>query len=169
MPRQGHSLLREGLVAGGLGAAAVAVWFLITDFAQGRPLSTPSILGQVVLFGITDPAVSPVQTGPLIAYTLLHVGAFILFGIAVTHLFHLAMTSALARFALVAVGVVFELFFFMLTFMLFAGTSYLFPWWSVLVANTLALLAMGYYLVGRHQGLRHSFRQEPLGAEEGTR
>lgn len=39
-----HDLRREGLVAG-------AIWFFLTDFAQGRPLSTPSILGQVILGG----------------------------------------------------------------------------------------------------------------------
>jgi hypothetical protein len=49
MSRQHHDLFREGLITGMVGAAAVAVWFLITDLIQGRPLSTPSILGQVIL------------------------------------------------------------------------------------------------------------------------
>ena len=74
------------------------------------------------------------------------------------------MASALARFGLMIVAVVFELFFFMVTFMLFAGTLYLFPWWSVLTANTLALLAMGFYLRARHPSLSRRYASESLGA-----
>ncbi len=163
MPRHHHDVLREGLITGVLGAAAVAGWFLVTDLVQGRPLSTPSVLGQVILYGITAPTVTPAETGPVVAYTLLHLGVFVLFGILVTQLVHLAMYAALARFALMAVAVVFELFFFGVTYMLFAGTSYLFPWWSVLAANTLSLAAMGYYLAQRHPGLRHQYAREALG------
>ena len=159
-----HDLLREGIIAGFIGAFAVAGWFLITDLLQGRPFSTPSVLGQVILYGITDPVVSPPVAGPTIAYTLLHFGAFALFGVAATQMVHLAIASALARFGLMIMAVVFELFFFMMTFALFAGTSYLFPWWSVLAANTLSLLAMSYALFRRHPGLKQQFEREPLGA-----
>jgi hypothetical protein len=160
-----HELLREGIITGAIGAVAVASWFLVTDLVQGRPLSTPSVLGQVILYGITDPIVSPPMAGPVVAYTLLHFGAFALFGILVTHLVHLALSSSLARFALMTLAVVFELFFFMVTFALFTATSSLFPWWSVLAANTLSLVAMSYALVQRHPGLRGEFRREALGAE----
>jgi hypothetical protein len=163
MARHRHDLLREGLTTGIIGAVAVAGWFLIADLAQGRPLATPSVLGQVILYGRTAPVVTPVEFGPALAYTLLHVGAFVLFGIGVTELVHLAMTSPLARFGLMIVAVVFELFFFLVTFTLFAGTV-LFPWWSVLAANSLALLAMGYYLATRHRSLGRRFAGEALGA-----
>ena len=33
--------LREGVIAGLIGAALVAVWFLIYDAASGRPFRTP--------------------------------------------------------------------------------------------------------------------------------
>jgi hypothetical protein len=164
MTQHRHELFREGLLTGAIGAAAVAVWFLITDFAQGRPLSTPSVLGQVILFGSTTPVVTPVQTAPLLAYTLLHIGAFVLFGIAITQMVHLAMSSPLARFGLMMLAVVFELFFLIMLYAAFNATSYLFPWWSVLAANTLSLLFMGYYLKRNHPGLRHQYQKEPLGA-----
>ena len=164
MTRHRHDLLSEGLMTGILGAVAVAGWFLIIDLIQGRPLATPSVLGQVILYGRTAPVVTPAEIGPALAYTLLHIGAFVLFGIGVTQLVHLAMSSPLARFGLMIVAVVFELFFFMLTYMLFAGTLYLFPWWSVLTANTLALLAMGYYLAGRHRSLGRRFAGQALGS-----
>ena len=162
--RHRHDLLREGILTGALGAAAVALWFLAIDALQGRMLATPSVLGQVILFGISDPDISPIQIGPVVAYTLLHVGAFIGFGIAVTHLVHLAMYSPLVRFALMMVAVVFELFFVMVTYALFKGTDNMFPWWSVIAANTLSLGVMSLYLLRRHPGLKRQYQREPLGA-----
>jgi hypothetical protein len=159
-----HDLLREGIITGLIGACVVAGWFLFTDLLQGRPLSTPSVLGQVILYGIREPVVSPPIMGPTIAYTLLHFGAFALFGVAATWMIHLAMTSPLARFGLMIMAVVFELFFIMMTYAVFTGTSFLFPWWSVLAANTLSLLAMSYTLFRRHPGLKQQFQREPLGA-----
>ena len=159
-----HDLLREGLITGLIGAAVVAAWFLVIDLVQGRPLSTPSVLGQVILYRLTTPVITPPDTGAVIAYTLLHIGAFVLFGIAVTQLVHFAMSSPLARFGLMIVAVCFEVFFLIMTFAVFKGTSSLFPWWSVLAANTLSLLAMGLYLKRSHPGLRHQYEKEPLGA-----
>jgi hypothetical protein len=37
--------LRDGLIAGLIGAALVAVWFLIYDAAIGQPFRTPALLG----------------------------------------------------------------------------------------------------------------------------
>ena len=35
----------EGLVAGLIGAATIAVWFFILDLYNGRPFYTPNVLG----------------------------------------------------------------------------------------------------------------------------
>ncbi|PYN49534.1 MAG: hypothetical protein DMD95_00925 [Candidatus Rokuibacteriota bacterium] len=43
-------LYQEGLIAGLVGAATVALWFLVIDSIQGRPLYTPTVLG-TALFG----------------------------------------------------------------------------------------------------------------------
>ena len=43
-----RSVLKEGIVAGLIGAAAVAVWFFVFDLARGRPLLTPGLLGALV-------------------------------------------------------------------------------------------------------------------------
>jgi hypothetical protein len=163
VPRHHHSLVREGFLSGIIGAAVVAVWFLVSDFVQGRPLSTPSVLGQVVLYQSATPTVSPAEPGPVLAYTLFHLGAFVIFGILLTQLVHLAMSSPLARFGLLVIAVCFELFFVFMTYAVFHETSYLFPWWSVLAANTLSLGAMGIYLYRRHPGLRLQYQREPLG------
>ena len=50
---------KEGLVAGGLGAAAVAVWFLLYDTVAGAPLRTPALLGAASSRGCAIPPRSP--------------------------------------------------------------------------------------------------------------
>ena len=42
---------KEGFVAGLIGAATIAVWFLILDMIQGRPLYTPTVLGTALFRG----------------------------------------------------------------------------------------------------------------------
>ena len=56
--------LREGVIAGLIGAALVAVWFLIYDAASGRPFRTPSLLGAATFQGVTDPATVPTAAQP---------------------------------------------------------------------------------------------------------
>ena len=44
-----HSIAREGIIAGVLGATAVAVWFLGIDSLYATPLATPAALGRGLL------------------------------------------------------------------------------------------------------------------------
>ena len=50
-----HSILREGAVAGIIGATVVAVWFLVVDMVSNELFHTPDLLGRSVLsiFGST--------------------------------------------------------------------------------------------------------------------
>ena len=41
-----HTILRDGIVAGVLGATAVAAWFFLVDLILGRPFYTPIGLGR---------------------------------------------------------------------------------------------------------------------------
>ena len=69
---------REGVGAGLLGAAAVAVWFLVLDLLKGKPLITPSILGEVVLLRNATPSLDVVNARAVIGYTALHLAAFMI-------------------------------------------------------------------------------------------
>jgi hypothetical protein len=162
--RHHHSLLREGFIVGVLGAFGVALWFLILDLIAGRPFFTPSVLGQVLLFGRTTPDTASVDTTAVAAYTCLHFGVFVLFGIGVTQMVHWAIVNPLARFALLMIFAAFEVFFYGFIHMLSAATGGLFPLWTVLGANTVAALLMAAYLWVRHPSLRRRLQEEPLGA-----
>ena len=81
MRGKGARILREGVVAGLIGAVVVALWFLVFDVARGRPLLTPALLGAAVFYGVNNPIGLHVQPSLVLGYTVIHGLAFIAFGI----------------------------------------------------------------------------------------
>jgi len=164
MVRHHHSLFREGVVSGSLGASAVALWFLFLDIViQGHPLFTPNLLGQLLFFRGTPVDTESLNGGAIVAYTFLHFGAFVLFGLGLTELIRLAARHHIWRFAMVIVVAVFEVFFVGFSFIFFAGTPVTFHWWTILVGNTLALAVMGSYYYLRFPSVRRGLSREVLG------
>ena len=100
--------LREGIVAGLIGAAIIAVWFLIYDAARGRPFRTPALLGAVLLHGLRDPADLIVTPRLVLEYTLVHSVLFVLFGWAAAGLFTLADRDRHVLFAAFMLFMCFE-------------------------------------------------------------
>jgi hypothetical protein len=163
MTRHHHSLLGEGTDVGLLGAVTIAVFFLLLDTLQGRPFYTPNVLGQIMILGQVRPDPTQLDFGSILIYTVVHFSVFALFGIFVTELVHLAMRESIFLFALMMLFVVFELAFYAFTYVFFAATRELFPWWQILLANLLASAVMGGYLWWKHPALRRELRQHPLG------
>ena len=159
-----HSVSEEGTWIGLIGASVVAVWFLIRDVMAGHPLRTPSVLGQVILMGIDTPNVTGLDFTAIVLYTAAHVFVFLLLGIALAHLVRWSVRNHFVRYALLQVFLAFELFFCLVLLVYREQTQELFPLSSVLVANTLAALAIGLYLWRQHPELRQSVRETPLGA-----
>src|SRR5688572_14869239 len=83
MAAEEHRTIREGIVAGVLGASAVAIWFLILDTASGRPFYTPQMLGASMATFFGAPGTGhPIPL--VLGYTLVHFAAFILVGLIVS-------------------------------------------------------------------------------------
>lgn len=143
--------VREGIVAGVLGAAAVAILFFVIDVANGRPLWTPHALGAALFLGSVaapDAAVSPSLIG---GYTVIHGWVFV--SIALIVAFWLSGTELRqerrgARILAVAAAlfVAFSVTFFV--FGLLRGPDAARPFavgWLVLT-NVLAALVMATWL-----------------------
>jgi hypothetical protein len=163
-PLQDEPLREEATWVGLIGAAVVALWFLVNDGLAGQPLRTPSVLGQVLLLGETTPDVGSLSFIGIILYTAVHFALFLGFGFAVAYLVRWAVKDHIVRYALLQVFLAFELFFVFVVLMLREETQALFPVWSVLVANTLAAAGMGYYLWHHHPDLQQELKDTPLGA-----
>lgn len=158
----------DGTWVGLIGATVVAVWFLILDVAAGHPLRTPSVLGQVLLMGRDRPDVATTDFTGVILYTAFHMVVFLAFGFVLAYLVRWALSNHFIRYALIPLFLAFALFFVVVVLMLGEETRSLFPVWSVLAANTLAALCMGYYLWRNHPELRRALQETPLGAAPGT-
>ncbi|MEO7985590.1 MAG: hypothetical protein ABI766_03575 [Gemmatimonadales bacterium] len=164
MPDNRHSVVGEGTDVGIIGGLAVALWFLLLDTIAGHPFLTPSLLGQVVLFGNDTPDTQHLVFGAILVYTAVHFIVFALLGIGLVALTHWATDNSVVRYAFVPVFLVFEVLFYGLLMVFSDVTKEHFPFWAVVSANTLAAISMGYYLWHRHPDLRRSIRDTPLGA-----
>lgn len=158
-----HSVIAEGTDVGIIGGLAVAIWFLILDTIAGHPFQTPSLLGQVVLFGDAQPETEQLVFGAILVYTAFHFAVFALLGMGLVALVHWAVRDPVVRYALLPVFLVFQVLFFGLLEVLSERTNTLFPFWAVITANTLAAVCMGLYLWVRHPDFRRSIQDTPLG------
>lgn len=165
MPHQQHSTLREGLLTGLIGALIVAAWYFVVDLGRGELLYTPSVLGQVFVGRDTTPAVHTIVPQAVVEYSLVHIGVFLLLGIGLTALTHMATRNPSLRMG-VWLGLVIGFMFFLgFLYMLYAITEQRFPWWSSLVGSVLGIGSMAIVLWRRHPGFRGTFQDAPLGAE----
>jgi hypothetical protein len=150
-------LYREGMVAGILGAATVAVWFLLVDVVSGRPLWTPSLLGSALFrrgAGLDALATLPVSLEMVLMFTWVHGLAFAaLGGVAARLLGHVERHPSVG-FGVLLFFVVFQFAFTAVASVFAAPVLRALSPWTVLVANLLAAAAMAVYLRRQHPGLR---------------
>jgi hypothetical protein len=158
-----HSTMAEGTDVGIIGGLAVALWFLILDTVAGQPFQTPSLLGLVLLFADSTPETSRLVFGAILVYTAFHFAVFALLGMGLVYLVHWGVRDPVVRYALLPVFLVFEVLFYGLLEVFSERTHELFPFWTVVGANTLAAVCMGLYLWKRHPDFRAAVRETPLG------
>jgi len=150
------ALYQEGLVAGLVGAATIALWFLILDSLSGRPLYTPTVLGTALFRrGGTTPLSEILPNLEMVLmFTWVHGLVFVAIGRIVARLLALAERQPSVGFGILMLFVFFE-FGFIVAAMFFAEPIlHALAWPAVLVANILAAAAMGGYFWLRHPNLR---------------
>ncbi|HEY7365153.1 MAG TPA: hypothetical protein VIE37_13690 [Methylomirabilota bacterium] len=148
-----RSVLREGVVAGLIGAATVALWFLIYDAWRGQPLLTPALLGSAIFYGVSGGAGVQIAAGPVIGYTIVHLLAFIGFGIVAACMMVASEREPAIFIAFVTLFGVFEVFFFAVLRTLSQEVLGTLGWWAILTGNFLAAIGMLWFLVRGHPEL----------------
>jgi len=139
----------EGIVAGLIGAAVIALWFFLLDALHGRPLYTPTVLG-TALFGSARES-NPFEMA--IMFTFVHVLVFAMLGGLAARLLALAERDANYGFGILLLFVVFE-FGFVIAGMFFAEDVVAsLSWPAILVGNLLAAAAMAVYFRRQHPNL----------------
>lgn len=152
-------LYQEGIVAGVIGAAIVAIWFFVVDLASGRPLYTPTVLGTVLfrrgapLDALDTIAPSP---GVVLMFTWVHGLVFAAVGGVASRLLGMAERNPSLGFGVLLLFVVFEAGFTVAAMVLAAPVLHALAWPSILVANLLAAGGMALYFRLRHPAMRVS-------------
>ncbi len=147
------TVFREGIAAGLMGAAIVAVWFLIYDTLKFQPLRTPALLGSAVFEGLRDPKLLDIRLDLVLGYTVLHVAAFAVFGIVVATLLAAAEREPRILLGLLILFLCFELFFLGFVSVLDEALVGALLWWNVATANLLAAVTMLTYFFLGHRSL----------------
>jgi hypothetical protein len=145
---------QQGLAAGIIGAAAVAIWFFIIDIFNGRPFYTPSILGTILFrHGVELPETLPISFEMVLLYTWVHGMAFCVVGGVAAKLLDLAESNLNAGFGILLLFVIFEFGFVGAAFIFAEPVLHALAWPTVLVGNLLAATGMATYFWRHHPNL----------------
>lgn len=151
------AVAREGASGGVVGAAAIAIWFLVTDTLAGRPFYTPALLGARFFQGSSAEQLVgwPENAAAMVAgYTVVHTISFILAGLIIAlalELFERTPPLLIPGFFFLVVFFEFVYYTYVLAFVepIFGAV----PWPAVLLGNLVAAAAMVAFFWRRHPTL----------------
>ncbi len=147
----------DGVIAGMLGAATIALWFLLVDAVNGRPLYTPTVLGTALFRhgnGLAALDTLPASLEMAALYTVAHWLVFWVIGGLASRLLAVAERHPEVGFGILVLFVVFEFGVTVSPILFAAPVVRALTWPALLVANVLATVTMAGYLWHRHPTLR---------------
>jgi len=151
---------RQGIEAGVLGAATIAVWFFLVDVVSGHPLFyTPNLLGTALFrqgAGLDQPQSLAISFETVLVYTWVHGLVFCAIGGVAAKLLALAERDVNAGFGIILLLVIFEFGFVGAALVFAEPILRALTWPSVLVGNLLAAAVMAAYFRRRHATLKIS-------------
>jgi hypothetical protein len=162
-----HTIARDGIVAGILGATAVALWFLGLDLIYRHAFATPEALGRGLL-RILGPQGSEGTAVFVIVYTIFHYVAFIAAGLLVAVIIHFAEREPTVLAGAMILFVAFEIGFYALSSALSESPMFgALGWAQVATGNLIAAIVMGTYMWRTHPDLGRELKHalEGGGAE----
>lgn len=155
-----HPLVSRGAITGLIGALVVAGWFFLLDLASGSPFRTPAALGSALLLGASSASDITVTLGLVATYTIVHVAAFVVAGVV-----FVALAEQVERVPAMALLVLLTAILLegLVVATLAVGAEWVLGtlgWWSVAVANVLAVVAMGWQVWRTHPTLQRRMLRE---------
>ena len=165
-----HNTVREGVLAGIIGATSIVVWFAIIDILGAHPFHTPDILGAGLISVLGKPPMMPdTLVFRVFIYTVFHYVAFAIVGIIIAKIVHQsARTPAILAGFLIAF-VAFELGAIGLTTLFTESTLGGMAWYQIFLANLLAAALMFWFMWRRHPALRGDIDRALTGTDDHRR
>ena len=149
-----HKIIRDGVVAGILGATAVAALFLCVDVIYAHPFATPAALGRGLMRVFGAPGAEG-DTFFVAAYTVFHYAAFIAAGLLISVIVHWAQSQPTVLAGAMMLFVAFEIGFYGLSAALSESPFFgALGWAQVATGNLVAAVVMGTYMWRTHPELK---------------
>jgi hypothetical protein len=139
----------DGAIAGLVGAATIAIWFLFMDAVTRLPLYTPSVLGEGFLLREPGLVLNPREQDSVkltLMYSGVHGLVFIVLGVFAAYVFLIFTRKLHLVVMLIALFAVLELGFIGTAFILAKPVLDELAWPIVLTGNFLAAAGMASYL-----------------------
>jgi len=139
----------DGIIAGLIGAAIVAIWFLFMDTVTRLPLYTPTVLGEGLLLkeqSLASNAGELVSLKLTVIYSGVHGLVFMVLGVIAAYLLLLPKRKLHLGIVLIALFAVLELGFVGTAFIVAKPVLNELAWPIILTGNFLAAAGMASYL-----------------------
>lgn len=159
MTRENEQVWTQGLIAGVIGYATVAVLCAIEDALTGRsPFYTAAALGATVFYGIDDPARVVVSAPYVLAFNGAHLVAFLVFGLVASWLAKLADQGHQFWFIAGTLFVVIGFHLVAAAALLARNVESALPWQQMWTSGLAGSALIAAYLLWAHPRLRASQR-----------
>jgi hypothetical protein len=139
----------DGIIAGLIGAAIIAIWFLFMDTVTRLPLYTPTVLGEGLFLkeqGLDSNSGELVSLKLTLMYSGVHGLVFMVLGVIAAYSFFLRKSKVHLSIVLTALFTVLELGFVGTAFIVAKPVLHELAWPIILTGNFLAAAGMACYL-----------------------
>ncbi len=139
----------DGLIAGIIGAAIIAIWFLFLDAVTRLPLYTPTVLGTGLFVSAEDLASTEnvqVSLKLTLMYSGVHGVVFVVLGVIAAYFLLWTKKNLNLGLSILLLFVILEIGFVGTTFAFAKPVLHELAWSMVLLGNLLAAAGMASYL-----------------------
>lgn len=145
-------------MAGAVGAAMVAIWFLFVDLSQGQLMRTPTMIAQM-LFGTGSSDAGGL--GIIAVVTVVHFIGFMAVASVLTLLVHAVARNRQFRMALLFASAMAFVYFVGLAYALNLSQGNVVPGWAAIGGGLVGAGSIGAFLWKSHPALASSFSDRP--------
>src|SRR5688572_21347035 len=146
----------DAFYGGGIGGSAIALFFLVLDVLEGRPLYTPAMIGAALFDQVAPASVETIRLDMVAYFSLVHFATFALLSVALSYICrrsrlvegHLLVMTALVFSILTALILIADWLFM-------PGVVATLGYGPVLLANALTGLALAVFMKWSHQRGRY--------------
>ena len=158
-PTDRLEVLWDGLMAGLIGSATVALFVGFLNVLQGRSFFfTAAMLGERLFYGLKDPSTVVVWPGAVFAYNGVHLLGFLIIGMSGAWLAYMAEKGSELWYLGLVLFLLVVLHAYAAVLLMTEGLRSILPAWMILVPTLAGVTATSIYLLYARPALRNEMK-----------